>query len=429
MWMRTRTQAQIVMVELVLAKDVLKEILFENKSFKRSIKDKFSREKQLTNTRKIVSSLVGCELRHHLLLKKVIKKSRVELNLDERSYLLLALANHYFYKGLSEKGVNKDLLDVFGEKYQQIRPLFSVDGELINYLEIGKNTIDYLSIRYNTPKQIVISFTRDLGISRTQRCLRAMSHACDFTYRLNPYCEQAREYIKRNEDLLGIEAAPDVVYIDKKVLREHSELAEPTVFEIDPNLKTLVDKYHNDLIDEVTVYSGEDDSLIFELLSRKNKNLGINAATPNYEERLRLLKFIRTIKNKNINIFNGHDFASLRSGISRPTELVYCYPKSTSFSKMNHSPDYLIHYDEKHVSELVKTQKEAIKNCSKFVCENGYLIYIVDTMNVDESTKIVRSFLKDNPNFSLIEQRQYIASIHHPYLLYYAVLKLEDQNG
>ena len=54
------------MVELLVSKNVLSDILYENKTFKRALSDQCFSKKEHSDIRRAVSGLVGCELRHHL---------------------------------------------------------------------------------------------------------------------------------------------------------------------------------------------------------------------------------------------------------------------------------------------------------------------------------------------------------------------------
>ena len=86
------------MTELLVSKNVLSDILYENKTFKRSLNDQCFSKKEYFQYKKVVAGLVGCELRHHFLFKKVLDKLHIELTLDERTYLYLALANNHYLK-------------------------------------------------------------------------------------------------------------------------------------------------------------------------------------------------------------------------------------------------------------------------------------------------------------------------------------------
>ena len=80
-----------------IAIEVLEQILDANIPFNLATKNTMDKYSIPNDERGIVSGLVGCELRHHLLFSELIKE---EITIPEGSHpssLLLALANYHFY--------------------------------------------------------------------------------------------------------------------------------------------------------------------------------------------------------------------------------------------------------------------------------------------------------------------------------------------
>lgn len=413
------------MIELVVSKNVLSQILYEDKTFKHALNNQCFSKKEFLNIRKDVAGLVGCELRHHFLLKKVLDKLHLELTLDERTYLYLALANKHFYHKLDDAKVGGYLKEVFNEKYQQIAVLFSLEKSLYDYLGLDERTFDFLSIKFNLPKWLLKSFTKEIGLSKTYRIIHSLSRPINPTYRLNPYDKNAEEILKRYQDVLNNVIYPDVISISKKELLGRKELKGECLFKIDYHIKELIDENQNELINEVSVYSGEDDSLPLELMARGKHKLGVNVVCPSFDERSKLVRSIRLQKAKNINVFKANDVTSMLTGISRKQELFYCYPKSSSYSYINAYPDYIVRFRNTQIDSFVKEQQIALENCSQLVCDDGELIYMVNTLNHRETSDIVSSFLKKHPEYKLVKEKQILPENGSASFLYYAVLKLE----
>ena len=57
----------------ILAKDILKKIIVENVPFSLALKQTFKKENVAKEDRSIVSALVGCALRHYLVMERLIK--------------------------------------------------------------------------------------------------------------------------------------------------------------------------------------------------------------------------------------------------------------------------------------------------------------------------------------------------------------------
>ena len=417
------------MVELLVSKNVLSDILYENKTFKRALSDQCFSKKEYKEIRKPVSGLVGCELRHHFLFKKVLDKLHMEFTLDERTYLYLALANNHFLKALNIKEVNERLRDIFHEKFDQIESLLNPELSLYEYVNIDKKSFDYVSIRFNLPKWLLKSWAREIGLSKTYRIIHFLTMPMNQTYRLNPFNESAQAILEKNKNLLGKEIYPGIVSLSRRVVQQNHELKGEHLFEIDYRIKELIDQNQSELLEEVSLYTDEDDSLALELLARSNNKLGINVVCPNYEERTNLVRSIRLQKAKNINVFKANDLASMKTGISRQCELFYCFPSSSSFAFINKYPDYIVRFRNTSIDAFVKNQQEALEKCSNFICDGGELVYIVNTLNHRETKDIVSRFIQMHPEFALVKENQILPDKTSGSFLYYAVLKLEKKDA
>ena len=105
------------MKEIVLANQVLNEIIFEGVSFKKALKNVFAENYKDRKQASIVSIFVGCALRHNLLFKKVLENVKfVEKDPDE-NLLFLALANKFFLHRLDENQLHDFVKKQLGEKY------------------------------------------------------------------------------------------------------------------------------------------------------------------------------------------------------------------------------------------------------------------------------------------------------------------------
>ncbi len=416
------------MTELLVSKNVLSDILYENKTFKRSLNDQCFSKKEYSQYKKVVSGLVGCELRHHFLFKKVLDKLHIELTLDERTYLYLALANNHYLRALNIGEINKFIEDLFKEKFSNVRELLSSEFSLFDYVNINKKSFDFLSIRFNLPKWLLKAWVKEIGLSKTYRVIHHLSRPSNTTYRVNPFNEYAKEILNKNKDVLSNEILEQVVEIPRKVLQQRPELKGEVLFEIDPNLKRIVDQIQNALIQEVCIYSDEDDSLPLEELARSHKNLGINVVCPTYEERTKLVRSVRLQKAKNINVFKANDVLTMKTGISRKTELFYCYPRSSSYALINKYPDYIVRFRNTSIDAFVENQKKALHDCSEFICDGGDLVYIVNTLNHKETKGVVEAFLQSHPSFILVKDEQIIPDKRLNSFLYCAVLRLKKKN-
>ncbi len=417
------------MIELLVAKSVLSDILYENKTFKNALSDQCFSKKEHSNIRRVVTSLVGCELRHHFLLKKVLDKLNLKTNLDQRTTLYLALANNHFSRSLNVKNVNEHVKELFKENYSQIEFLLDEKLSLFEYLNINKKSFDYISIRFNLPKWLLKSFAKEVGLSTTYKIIRQIALPINPTYRKNPYNDKYAQLLEEKKDLLGEDIYPGIVEISKKTMKENRELQGEHLFEIDYRVKKVIDTMHNQFLEEVAVYSDEDDSLPLELLASSKGKLGINVVCPTYDSRTNLIRSIRLQKKRNINVFKANDLISMKTGISRDVELFYCFPKSSSYSFINKYPDYIVRFRNNQIDALVENQKKSIELCSEFVCDGGELIYLVNTLDERETKQVIHSFLDKHPEFEIVREKQFLPEEKCGGFLYAACLKKVAKHG
>ena len=105
------------MKEIVLANQVLNEIIFEGVSFKKALKNVFAENYKDRKQASIVSIFVGCALRHNLLFKKVLENVKLDEKDPDENLLFLALANKFFLHRLDENQLHDFVKKQLGEKY------------------------------------------------------------------------------------------------------------------------------------------------------------------------------------------------------------------------------------------------------------------------------------------------------------------------
>ena len=75
----------------ILAKNILQKIIIENVPFSLALKQTFKHEDVAKEDRPVVSALVGCALRHYLVMERLIKDAYPNIESDGFIALLLAL--------------------------------------------------------------------------------------------------------------------------------------------------------------------------------------------------------------------------------------------------------------------------------------------------------------------------------------------------
>ena len=88
------------MANHILAKDILQKIIIDNIPFSLALKQTFKHNNLSKEDRSTVSALVGCSLRHYLVMERLIKDAYPDIESDGFIALLVAFSNALFIKKL-----------------------------------------------------------------------------------------------------------------------------------------------------------------------------------------------------------------------------------------------------------------------------------------------------------------------------------------
>lgn len=417
------------MIELVLAKQVLADIIENDISFKKALRKAFSANKS-SDVSKTISALVGCELRHHFMFEESIKRLSIEVSNDEKYLIYLAACNKFFLKRLDVKKVGEYLGSVFEkEKLDYLSKAINTSGTFADAVPVKKDSIDYVGLRFNTPKWLIKMWSKHYGRGTSFKILKKNSKPIEQTYRINEMLDSMKNFDGEIEDFKVTKVPGVYSYVGTKPIKSNPLIENNELVAERPIYKEIVDKYQNELIQEASVFSGMDDSLFKELLIRSQGRLGINVVVPNLGERAEILRQIRLSGYKTVNLFEAKDEIGFKTGISHKQDIFYVHPKSSSFDKIRVYPDYLIHFKQHDIDTFIKEQKSSLETSSKFVNDGGLLIYVVDTLNLKETTAIIDDFLVNHEEFELVEDRQIFPFDEEDITLYYAVMKLKEASN
>lgn len=70
---------------------------------------------------------------------------------------------------------------------------------------------------------------------------------------------------------------------------------------------------------------------------------------------------------------------------------------------LGRKPDIRLHVDQTSMNELSEIQMKILNNGSRYLKSGGHLVYSTCTLNRTENQDVVQSFLKEHPDFSLVE--------------------------
>lgn len=406
------------MQEFDISLEILSAILDDGIAFNDALKNKFQKDIAIRPLRPFVAGLVGCELRHHLLFRFLIKE--VEKDIPEENklteseirFLTLVLGNDFFYRHIDATKANEAWKATLSDesKYERFIPLLGKAGSTNDLIpeSISRSSENYLSLRYNTPSW-ALKIWRHFGYGNLYKCLRSFAKPETFYLRVRTSLISEDEVLE-NPDFAATSVPGIVVYKGKTPLRKLDWVKEGKLFVERPLTKKVLDEHKVHEPSEILLYNGNaDSSLEKELLESYGSAIGLNFGTPDVDKKIDVTKAIKELGLHNVNFFSADPLA-MDAAISKKQDLVICAPASTDFDAIRTSPDFLLRFPKTSMDGLLEGEKNALYGCAKYVEENGVLIYIVYTLSQKEGRATVASFLSEHSEFKLEEETQ-----HFPY--------------
>ena len=427
--------------EIKIAELILEDIVVNDADFSDALRKVFLKQADLRPFRPIVSGLVGCELRHHLLFNYLVNAfSDEQLSKEEKRLLTLCMSNYYFYKRFNSEEMLAYVKDRLGdEKFNLVSEhLFKDGGDCKNLIpeHFTKTASNYLSLRFNTPEWVLkIWFHFEHGV--TYKILKKNSKQLTPSIRVRTSQISVEELLDKNQAFAKTPVDSILVYGGKEPLRKLEEFKSGKIFLEKCGTKNLLDNFSIYDPDQIFCYCGnKDDSVVLELIERFGRDVAINIGLPLVEkpenvkeeavidEHLSLKKFVKTGCYSNINVFNANP-DSMNAYISKPQDFVFAVPNSTNFDLIREKPDYLLHFKKEKMDALFKQEKDVLENSASFVAEGGTLVYLIYTISKKEGENTIKDFLTNHNEFKLVKMEQRFPFDKYDTSMFYAILKKE----
>lgn len=411
---------------------VLKDITVNKLSFHESLKKTFLDEENFNGIQPSdVSAFVGCELRHYIVFKSLVEEKFKIDNENVQLAIGLALANGLFLKRLDNETCYQFVLDTLqNEKIElnndELKAFLQAkyDGEPLIDPQLNKISFSFISKRYNVMEWMAKMWAHSFNKNTAYKIARANTKNPTQFLRVNTLLTDKEKLLKEyKEELLPCELNDEMVmYNGKQAVRKKKFILQNRCFQENLALKELLDKLPIDLFKPIVIFSGSYNIVPLELGVKYKNQLKIdNLTTPNKDVYL-FKNNLNRYQIKNVSNIEC-DIGYMMTAISNKVPLFILLPENSNFDRLRIDPDYFLHFDKNTLDTLINKQKAAIEEASSFVEDDGLLVYSVSTIDKKESSNIVSSFLKDHPDFTLIEEKQ-----HFPYdtcnaSMYYAILK------
>ena len=413
----------------ILAKDILSKIINEKTPFSLALKQAFKKEDVSKEEKTIVSALVGCALRHYLVMDRIIKDAYPEIETDGFIALLVAFSNALFIKKLDQ-----DVCDEFAQSFLKEDDL-KVKEFIAPYLEEKKlvpedievGSFDFLSYRYNTPVSVIKMWNKQFGHVTTSRILKANSKPAPTVVRINNKLISDDDFFNQYPDFERCDVPGMALFKGEGRFKNHPVNEKGLVTALPLAIKEMVDEGDADILRGIAIYAEHPNDLLSELMIRFDNLSNIEFIAGTYNAFINTKNFSNKNSIKGINVYEANA-SSIITCVSKPVHTFIVMPDSSRLNLLQVLPDYFLRFDIEKLDELIANQLKALNEAANQVEDGGYLLYLVDTVSKKENSGIINEFLKEHPDFSLINDKLYFPYKKYGGSYFYAVLKKETNN-
>jgi 16S rRNA (cytosine967-C5)-methyltransferase len=348
------------------------------------------------------------------IINQVSKTKTKKMEIDVLTVLRLAVYQLFFLDKSHENIVVnesvqyvKNLGNIRGSKFVNavLRNILRNKDKLITKM----NSLpykEYLSVKYSYPKELISRWEKQFG-DDIEEVLIANNKEAPLNIRVNTLKIQRDELIEILEEK-GIKAI--------KCKYAHKGLIVENPFEIEKN-----QEYINGLFSiqsQSSMLAGQilnpkDNSFIIDMCAAPGgktlnaaelmNNTGKILARDIYPAKLKLLE--KELKRLNINNVEveEYDGTKLDESLMGKADYVIVDVPCTGLGIIRRRPEIKYNPVEKALGEITEMQYRILSNGSKYLKPSGELVYSTCSVNKEENIEIIRRFLRENKDFTLVD--------------------------
>ena len=403
--------------------------IFDNKiRFNLAVKSSLKKANKMGDSAFIneLTSTCGCVLRHYYVFEEIIKRQYPDANQKQILLISLALANRLFSKRYDVKKLNEyvckesELDDVtsFIEGLNDPKKLIPED--------VKEDTPNYYHLRYNLPLWLVEMWSKNFDSFIAKKLFRSVYHKDKQILRINSNNIDGEEFFKKYNNLqpFGDSLA---IYDGKENIKKLLAVKNGDAFDIDAGYKLMVNSIEIDPIRGIAVYAGSSNKLLTELYCVLGNSFKMDYLCGSQKNFFEVKKEIQELGMLNISTYEV-SYTGIVTCISKPVHYFFLCPRNTYFRGLSETPDYFLNINSEDLDEIIKEEKEAINEAKDQIEDGGYLIYYLPTVSKNETRGVIHAFLKENPNFTIVREKQMLPFDKYKNMFYFAILKKGESN-
>lgn len=404
------------------AHSCLLEILDKKTPFRLAIDNACSKNTTFREDRKNLYSIIGCSLRHFYIFDYLINKVNEEFIIEQKVALYLFLSNYLFVPIVGSEETESFLneLNISNSDVEKLKELCADKTKLIP-TEYKNNSIEYLHYRFNIPSWVLKMWMKHYK-GNIYRIAKTINKPVNHYAILNEYKLSKDDLIQKYPEIKTTQFDGLYLYDGNVPPRKHSLFRSGTLVGISPAEYHLLNSLDLDPLRKIAVYSEiylDLQNQLIAILGNKYQMDYIAGSSESYYPTKKDLE--RTNLNK-VNLYECNH-SSIITCLSEKVHTFFVSPKNSNFAEFRKSPDYFNRLEQSELDGIIENQLNALLSAADFVEDDGLLIYVIPTMDKKETERTISNFLKSRPDYSLVEQHQFLPFDKYDSILFISILK------
>ncbi|MTI47723.1 16S rRNA (cytosine(967)-C(5))-methyltransferase RsmB [Sporosalibacterium faouarense] len=269
-----------------------------------------------------------------------------------------------------------------------------------------KNPVEYLSIKYSHPKWMINRWIKEFGVDFTEELCNANNKKPKLNIRANTLKTSKENLIEKLKEK-GFDAyectmAKDGIIVENPVRITEIEEFKEGHFQIQDESSMLVAQIMNPREDSLVIDVASAPGGKATHIAEKMNNKGKIIARDVYDHKIKLIE--GNADRLGLDIIEAENYNALNVDEKLVGKADYCLVDApcSGLGLIRRKPDIKWKKEEDDIEKITSLQYKILENACKYLKREGVLIYSTCTIERDENINLIRKFLKDHDNFSLL---------------------------
>ncbi len=285
-----------------------------------------------------------------------------------------------------------------------------------------KNFVKKIALLYSYPEWIVGMMKKHFSTKHTFKTISDSRKSAPINISINPLTFEGtlpEDSFKKTDF-----ATTSYEYIGKSPLVENQLFRNKSLFVMDQMEQLLADELEVRQGEEFLIIGGHHGHLSNLIAMKAYDTCKVNYAAPNEDSYISTKKMKEQFNISSNNCFVCPTLDMVVTHVAYKTQdKVLVTPPNSEFGLIRQRPEILITFKQSELDGLIEGAHKYLEEASKFVKDDGILIYSVPTLNIKESFQIVATFLEKHQEFEMVEEQLIFPYVNKTNGLYYAKLK------